>query len=397
MLETDKEMRRLQKAHVTLMRNPMFAFYAGIMMIGKCEINDDVPTACTNGRDVKYGRKFIKELNDKELAFLVLHESGHKLYRHLTVWRKLYEENAQLANMACDYVLNIELFDLDPQSNVIQMPKDGLLDAKYRGMTSRQVYDMLKQNNNNSSDGGGGGFDDHDWDGAGKLTDAEKEELGREIDRAIRQGLIAQKKAGKEKGSGMSRELGDLLEPKVDWREVLRDLVKSVCRTKDKSSWRRVNRRFLAGGAGSSDTYMPSMIGETIGRIAVAVDTSGSIGEELRVFMSEVKFLAEELRPEAVDLFYWGSSVVGHETYSMSELEGLISSTKPKDGGGTSPSCITSYMQEKKINPEVCIVLTDGVVGGDWGGEWPCPVIWCVVGNKDAQSTTGKTIHIDKE
>ena len=50
MLETDKEMRRLQKAHVTLMRNPVFAFYAGIMMIGKCEIDDDVSTACKIGR-----------------------------------------------------------------------------------------------------------------------------------------------------------------------------------------------------------------------------------------------------------------------------------------------------------------------------------------------------------
>ena len=62
----DKELRRLQKAHVTLMRTPTFAFYSGILMLGKAEIDDDIPTACTNGRDVKYGRAFIKTLNDKE-------------------------------------------------------------------------------------------------------------------------------------------------------------------------------------------------------------------------------------------------------------------------------------------------------------------------------------------
>jgi predicted metal-dependent peptidase len=395
-VNNDKELRRLQKAHVTLMRNPKFAFYSGILMVGKSEVVDDIPTACTNGRDVKYGRDFIKTLSDKELPFVVLHEASHKMYRHLTVWKKLYKENAQLANMACDYVINIELHDLDSKQETIAMPKIGLIDPKYRGMTSKQVYDLLKQD----CQGGGkgkGGFDEHDWEGAEELTEAEKEELGKEIDRAIRQGLIAQKKVGKEKGSGLNRELEDLLEAKVDWREELRDLVKSVCRTKDKSSWRRVNRRFLAGGAGSSDTYMPSMIGETIGRILVAVDTSGSVGaDELRDFMSEVKFLAEELRPEGIDLLYWGSSVVGHETYGMHELDGLISSTKPKCGGGTSPSCITDYINTNKLNPEVCIVLTDGEVGNDWGGQWSVPVLWCVVGNRKATSTTGRTIHIDK-
>jgi predicted metal-dependent peptidase len=392
----DKELRRLQKAHVTLMRNPLFAFYSGILMVGKSEIVDDIPTAATNGRDVYYGRNFIKELSDKELPFVVLHEASHKMYRHLTVWRKLYDENHQLSNAACDYVINIELHDLDPEQKVIAMPKMGLIDPQYRGMTSKQVYDLLKKKGGGGGGGyGGKGFDEHDWEGAKGLTEAEKEELGKEIDRAIRQGLIAQKKVGKEKGSG-SRELEELLEAKVDWREELRDLVKSVCRTKDKSSWRRVNRRFLAGGAGSSDTYMPSMIGETIGRISVAVDTSVSIGSELKDFMSEVKFLAEELRPEGIDLLYWGSSVVGHETYGMTELDGLISSTKPKCGGGTSPSCITDYINTNKLNPEVCIVLTDGEVGNDWGGQWPVPVLWCVVGNRKATSTTGRTIHIDK-
>jgi predicted metal-dependent peptidase len=395
----DKELRRLQKAHVTLMRTPTFAFYSGILMLGKAEIDDDIPTACTNGRDVKYGRAFVKTLNDKELAFVVLHEAGHKMYQHLTVWKKLYKENAQLANVACDYVINIELRDLDPKEDTIQMPKIGLIDAKYRGMTSKQVYDLLKQQGGKGKGGGGGkGFDDHDWEGAEGLTEAEKEELGREIDRAIRQGLIAQKKVGKEKGSGASRELENLLEAKVDWRQELRDLTKSICRTKDKSSWRKVNRRFLAGGAGSSDTYMPTMIGETIGKIVIAVDTSGSIGgDELRDFMSEVKFLAEEMRPEAVDLLYWGSSVVGHETYGMGDLDNLINSTKPKGGGGTSPSCITQYLETNKLNPEICIVLTDGYVGSDWGGQWSVPVLWCVVGNRGVTSSTGRTIHIDKE
>jgi hypothetical protein len=176
MTTIDKEARRIQKAHITLMRNPKFALYSGILMVGKVELVEDVPTACTNGRDVRYGREFVKKLKDKELAFVVLHEAMHKAYRHLTVWRKLYDEDAQLANMACDYVINIELRDYDPKGEFIAMPDMGLIDEQYRGMNSKQVFDLLKKHGKKGGGGGGGGggFDELDWDDAKDMTDEEK-------------------------------------------------------------------------------------------------------------------------------------------------------------------------------------------------------------------------------
>ena len=193
------------------------------------------------------------------------------------------------------------------------------------------------------------------------MTDKEKEELHREIDRAIRQGQIAAKKAGIGAG-GLDRELEELLEPKVDWREVLREFVKSICSAKDASSWRRVNRRFLSG-----DVYMPTLIGERVGHIVIGVDTSGSIGvRELSDFLSEVKGIAEEVRPEKVDLLYWDSEVAGHEEYDEANVVNIVSSTKPRGGGGTSPSCVTEYLKEKAIKPECVIMLTDGYVGDVW-------------------------------
>ena len=396
------EERRLQKAKISLMRSEKFALFAGVLMVGKTYVDDDVPTACTNGRDERYGRAFVKKLRDPELAFVVAHEAMHKAYRHLSVWRKLHDENAQLANAACDYVINLELRDLDPDGKLISMPtyKDGekrgqvmgLIDEKYRGMNSKQVFDLLKQEFGGEGGGGEGdeGFDDHDWEGASKLSEDEKEKLARDIDQAMRQGLMAQQKiAGKGTG-GMSRELDELLRPKIDWREALREFVKATCRAKDKSSWRRVNRRFLSG-----DVYMPSLIGEKVGQIVVAVDTSGSVGgAELVKFLSEVKGIAEQVTPEKVHLLYWGSSVVAHEEYSESDMANLVNSTRPKDGGGTSPSCITAYLEKERIEPECCIVLTDGYVGDDWGGTWPSPVLWVIVGGNEVMAPVGKTVHV---
>jgi predicted metal-dependent peptidase len=202
---------------------------------------------------------------------------------------------------------------------------------------------------------------------------------------------MAQQKIAGSGAGGLDRELAELLEPKVNWREVLRDFVKSICNSKDASSWRRVNRRFLSTGV-----YMPTLIGEKVGHLVIAIDTSGSVGDdELAEFLSEVKGIAEEVNPACVDLLYWGSSVVGHETYGDGEAANIITSTRPKDGGGTSPSCVSEYLKEKNIKPECVIILTDGCVGDDWGSEWTAPTLWCIVGDYfDGEAGNGKTIHI---
>ena len=408
------EERRVQKAKITMMRDPKFALWSGILMVGRTSVVDNIPTACTNGRDERYGRKFVASLKDSELNFVVLHENLHKAFRHLTTWKKLHDEDHRLANEACDYVINLKLKDIDPYEKTIAMPRFtdgpnkgkqmGLVDEKYRGMHAKQVFDLLKEEKEcegergGKGEGGSGGegddegqgFDDHDWDGAKEMGEAEKKELEREIDQAIRQGVMAHQKIAGTGAGGLDRDLLDLLEPKVDWREMLREFVKATCSAKDTSSWRRVNRRFLSTG-----TYMPSLIGEKVGHLVVAVDTSGSVGQaELSGFLTEVRGIAEEVKPSQVDLIYWDSEVAAHEEYTETMVGDIINSTKPRGGGGTSPSCVSQYLKDKRIEPECVIVLTDGYVGNDWGSEWTAPVLWAIVGGNDCVADNGKTIHV---
>jgi predicted metal-dependent peptidase len=400
------EERRVQKSKVSLMRDPKFALLSGILMVGKTRVDDNVPTAKTNGRDDTFGRKFVKMLKDSELNFVVAHEASHKMFRHLTTWRKLYDEDHRLANIACDHVINIMLRDLDPTERTIAMPRYpdgpmkgelmGMYDERFRGMNAKQVFDILKEEDEGGGGGGegggGDGFDDHDWGDANDMSQEEKQQLAKEIDQAIRQGQIAHQKVAGKGAGGMDRAIQELLEPKVNWREVLREYVKTMCRAKDTSSWRRVNRRFLSMGA-----YMPSLIGERVGRLVIAIDTSGSIGDkELAEFLSEVKGIAEEVNPSAVDLIYWDSDVASHEEYDETTVSNIVSATRPKGGGGTSPSCVSEYLKEKKIEPECIIILTDGYVGSDWGTEWVAPTLWCIVNGPDGiVAPNGKTIHIE--
>lgn len=384
--------QRLEKAVLAIMHRPEYTALSGVMMIGKRVVDETVPTACTNGRDEFYGRAFVGSINDAELRFLVLHEVYHKLYKHLTTWRWMFDKNPRAANMACDYVINSQLSDAH-RDGWAKMPDCGLLDPKYRGWDSAKVFHDLMQNAKDQPQGGGGqpqpgqpggGFDEHDWDGAQEMSAEEKESLARDIDEALRQGAIM---AGKL-GTGGERTFEDLLQPKIDWREVLREFVQTTCAGSDYSTWQRPSRRYIGAGY-----YMPSGISESIGEIVVAPDMSGSIGDtEIRAMLGEVKGIADTVHPEAVRILYWDTEVTQDERYETHELDGMMRTTKPKGGGGTAPDCVPQYMTKNAIAAQCAVVLTDGYVGS-WG-NWSCPVLWVVVDNERACPPFGTTVHI---
>jgi predicted metal-dependent peptidase len=380
------------------MKHPNFCLFSGLFMVGRVRVDDKTPTAKTNGLDVTYGRDFVGSLNDKQLGFLILHENMHKAYRHLVVWKTLYKRNRWLANAACDYVINLQLTDYDPIGHDIEFPTDkdgnqiGLVDEKYRGMDAHQVFlKLLEEHGDVEPPDGGDGLDDHDWEGAESMDDKEKEEAAKEIEDALRQGQIL---VGKMKGN-LSRDIQDLLTPKVDWKEALRDFIKSTTAGKDQTTWRRLHKRYIG-----LDIIMPSTFDERVGPITVAIDTSGSIGhEELAQFLTEVKLICEEVKPEKLDILYWDTEVAGHEVYSDAELSNVVDVTEAKGGGGTEPACVPKYMRKNNMTPECLIMLTDGYIGDQTNKDWSInsPVMWCIKGNSnfDSSSVVGKIVHVE--
>ena len=378
--------QRVTKSHIAIMRSKQFCMFAGVLSVGKVKFMEDLPTAATNGRDVMYNPKFIDTLNDKELNYVVLHEALHKVYQHMHLWKKLWKENPMLANMAADYVVNYAIYEADEHSEIAQRPDSALFDLAYKGMTTKQIFDMLKKSSEFVKQQAG--HDTHDWEGAEALSDDEVKETAKQIDQALRQGEIIR---GKMQGN-KNRAVNEILEPKVNWREQLREFVNATCKNKDRTSWKRPHKRFIG-----HDIYMPSMIGESIGQVVVGIDTSGSIGQkELNEFLSEVVAICDDVSPSSIELLYWDTAVAGHETYNQGDYKALVQSTKPAGGGGTHVGCVNQYIQDKRIEPEAVIILTDGYVEDDWGGSWGCtPTLWAVT-TKHNTSPHGKTIHIDR-
>lgn len=376
---------RIKRAHIAIMNHKKFCAFSGILACGKVLIVDSVPTAATNGWDVRYNPKFIEEhmATDPELRFLVLHEATHKAYRHLSVWRALSKENALLANIAMDHFVNLSLQDTDNNDGFIRMPKVGIMpDPKYRGWSVQMIYNDLKSSGQTGD--GDGGVDEHDWDGA--VDDKTEQVQAEEIQRAIRQGeMLRRKLAGKESGSG-DGVFDSLLAPKIDWKRALREFVTETCSARDESSWRRPNRRFLGMGM-----YMPSMEGTTMNELVVGFDTSGSVfnSPEMDRFASELRTIVEDVKPNKVHVIYWGSSVVGHQTFEDGQF--TVQMLKPTGGGGTDGAVLFDYLRSNRINPQAIVQLTDGYVG-DWGrSDWP--TLWGVTSH--LRAPFGTTIQIE--
>ncbi len=383
---------RISNQQVAIMNHDRYIAMAGVMLMVRIEVKDDVPTAYTNGRDIVIGRQFGESLTDAELRFVLLHELYHILFQHLRTWDFLYKRNPQLANMACDYVINL-MIDDDNTDGFAPMPRTAqgepkyLLDTKYRGMDTLQVFQQLQLDPPDPNGGGGKGgeLDEHGWEEAEEIPDAEQEAFGREVDEAIRQGALT---AGKT-GSGGNRAVDDLLQPEVNWREVLREFITQTCRGNDYSTYSRPNRRYMSAGR-----YFPSGVSESVDELIIAIDTSGSIGQqELTRCLSEIKGVCDTVKPESVRVLYWDTKVCGNETYDTHELEDLLKSTQPVGGGGTSVECVPEFIRDNSIKPQACVVLTDGYIWGSWG-QWDCPVLWCILDNKSARPDTGKQVNI---
>jgi predicted metal-dependent peptidase len=135
------------------------------------------------------------------------------------------------------------------------------------------------------------------------------------------------------------------------------------------------------------------MIGEAVGRMVVGIDMSGSIGaQEVGRFLGELQKICETVKPEGIDLLYWDTAVCQHEKFEQDQLDNLLSTTKPRGGGGTSPQCIVDYIKAKELKPECAVILTDGYVN-DWGKGWTCPVLWGIT-TKDITAGVGVTVRV---
>jgi predicted metal-dependent peptidase len=316
-----------------------------------------VKTAATNGKNIRYNPHFVDSLNDEERKFLVAHECLHPMLEH--TYRR-NGRNHKRWNQAADYVINKLLDD----EKIGKMPQGGLLDNNIHqagGGTTDGIYNILPEPDDDGNNGHGDPLDDCNDGGD---TPAEQAQQEAEWKVRVAQAAQAAKMMGKM-SAGLERLVGEILKPKVDWRDVLRKFLEK-CKS-DQRTWSKFNRRFLAQGI-----YLPSVSGESLGEIAFAVDCSGSITQEvIDQFAAEILSAKEDGNPTKIHVVYFDSEVSHYECYGRDDDLDI----KPHGGGGTAFSPVFEYFAEHDINPVACVFLTD-LCCNDFGEQPDYPVLW---------------------
>jgi len=369
--ELAKNKTRLAKAKTSLiLEHP---FVGSIAMRMPFELSRDIPTAATNGKRVVFNPDFLDTLTDEEVKFLAAHECFHPMLEH--IFRR-GDRQRKRWNMAGDYVINQLLTD----EGIGKMPKVGLLDRNIYnagGGTSEGIYNVLPDMPGDGSGAGeaGGPLDDcEDAEG----SPAEQAQQQAEMKVSVAQAAQAAKMMGKL-SAGMRRLVDEVLQPAVDWRDVLRRFVQK-CKS-DSRTWARPNRRFVSQGL-----YLPSVTGETLGELLFAVDCSGSIGQrEISQFAAEIQFVKDDMQPSKIHVVYFDSRVSHYESYERDDALDI----KPHGGGGTDFAPVFEYMREHQIDPVACVFLTD-LCCDSFGDEPDCPVLW--VSNHDDEAPFGEVV-----
>lgn len=389
-----------------LLRHPFFGNMATRLIVKHCD--DWCPTAATDGRHLYYNTQFFNALSNKEIEFVIAHEILHCVFDHIV---RREDRIPILHNIACDYIVNNTLV----RDRIGEMVKlvQCYQDFKYDGWTSEAVYDDLfkkaEENGQEYLKQLGDLLDEHvDWEeapdnennkksangkgGENQRPTYTKEEL-KKIRDEIKENMISSAQAA---GAGntpaeVQRIIKELTEPKMNWRELLRQQIQSTIR--NDYTFSRPSRKGWHTGA-----VLPGMNFMDTIDVAIGLDMSGSIGDhQAKDFLGEIKGIMEEYKDYNIKLWTFDTAVYNEADFSADGGEDLLD-YDIQGGGGTDFECCWEYMKEHNITPKKFIMFTDGYPFGSWGDADYCETVFIIHGHhdKNTKAPFGVTAHYEE-
>lgn len=361
---------------------------------------------------------FMKELKKDERVAVIKHEALHLLFRHL--YRPLIQRgDATLFNIAADLVVNQHVAPWPLPKMAVT-----LRDFPDMGMEFNQTlewyYEKLKSLNEEAQSGrstnspvskealervmgepqqgdhsfwfsgGGEGFDELGPDGkaAGpSLTEGLRSALEADLERHL---MRARDQSAIKGWGNLPAEIRTELEaiahrrkPKIDWKRTLRLFASSGYRTEVVATQRRMSKRF--------GTF-PGIRIKRKQRLAVVIDTSGSISEDvLEVFFREIHGIWKN--DAEVVVIECDADIQGTFPYKGKTPLAI------KGGGGTSFDPAFSWINNTQNGSfDACIYLTDGCAR-EPVVKPKSPLLWVITadGNVGDHLKFGRIIQLSKD
>jgi len=328
-------------------------FFGALLLFARVIPTADVPLAATDGRDLFVNPDGVEGLRSAELDGLLLHEVLHAALLHVD--RRKTREPLRW-NVAADIVVNGIVAEL---SN-ITLPAGAIRDAALEKLPVEEVYDRL--------DGRVLALPLQDL--LAPPGDADTSlDLGAAERRAAQwREALGQAEALSHMGigsmpAGLRRAVREVLAPTLDWRVMLWRFV-----TVTPSDFLGFDRRFVHRGL-----YLDALVGESLD-VAVAVDTSGSVGgRQLAAFLGELRGILSAYPHVRAALYYVDAAIDGPHA-----LEGASEIPAPRGGGGTDFAPFFAHVAAHRSDAQrVLVYLTDGF--GTFPTDHPdAPTLWVV-------------------
>lgn len=394
----------LFRAKHNLLNRKETVFIGHLILSMKTIFSTKVPTAgITADLDLYINPNFISNLTQDQLIGLLAHETLHPAYMHFD--RIGNSRDAMVWNLAGDVVINRYLLE-----NGVTLP-DNHYDNKEvpQGASTEEAYEVIIKNNpfkkkQNGQGGSGSGKGDKDGGGNGSLEDlldilsGETDENGNlkkgmskditdEQKNKILDAIVNAERRTQEVAGNIpacvKAGLENIRNPIVDWRVILRRYLNSI--NKKDYTWKRPNRRFL-----SQDMYMPTMRGRELENITLAIDTSGSVSQEmLEQFAGDIRGIYQRFNPETLKVIQFDTRII--KDIDVKKVAD-VNKMEFYGGGGT---CVRSTLEAfKTIRSKALIVITDGYFDIDASMNPKKDVIWLIYGNKGCTMPFGKVVHI---
>jgi predicted metal-dependent peptidase len=342
-------------------------FFASLALFAESVTTKNIQTAATDGMRLFFNPDFMAQHTPAEQLGVLVHELLHAALRHVI---RRNDAHPVLWNIAADIVVN----GIIDQTAGLTLPKSALRDPQICHFNVEEVYQIILKRHSNSEKItihfiGSDLISPGEGKGVGSESDAPpgigEAELRDHWTASLAQAAVIARIGATAHGhlpANLQRVLAEISDPPLDWRTLLWRYL-----TRTPSDFTSYDRRFIG-----EELYLDAMDGESV-RVAVCIDTSGSIGEsELARFFNELRAILRAYPMVEVDLYccdtkLHGPWAIDAQSEEIPELQG---------GGGTNFAPFFKHLN-KTVSPDAAIYLTDGM--GDFPEKMPdYPTLWVI-------------------
>ena len=347
-------------------------------------LNDNIEAFKSDGKVLEYNDDYFTDLEIGELEFIFANAAMHKSLSHEN---RKNGRSGWLWQMATDMAINDMLVE-----NGLTLPYGAQYRERFHGMYAEEIYaelksDMIRDDENLEYEAD----EVNDVEQSDEKTEEQKKEQTQE---ELQEEILQEQLAAEEAISLLESEFQKGEAPshierffkleflgKVDWRDELKSALDRYF--KDDYLLIPPNKKFLSQGI-----YLPSTTSQTF-RLVIAVDSSGSVEEELlSQFLSEVNFLMSLVSHYQIELIVCDEKIHSHKTfYSGESLE-----VELKGGSGTNFRPVFEFIEQEFDDVKLLLYFTD--LQGKFPFEEPYySVKW--VTPKEGDIPFGETIFLE--